>query len=188
MRPIVCIILFLLSLSGCVTTPSFCPPHAESTKYWTMNASMAIQAQESRSSGSFQMEWLQRGDQYVINGSGPLGATLFMLTGQAHHVLLRTGDGRVLQASTPEQLLKNQFGWQWPVSSMVYWVTGKPAPDQPVRRVFDAAHHLVQFVQQGWTVTFLRFNRVNGLLMPIKILLEKEPIKIKLVVHQWLLC
>ncbi len=149
---------------------------------------MAIQTGDPVSSGSFQVEWLQRGNQYTINGSGPLGATLFILTSRPGQVVLQTVDGRVLRASTPEQLVRNQLGWQWPVSNMAYWMNAQSVPHQRVNKVFDSDHHLVQLVQQGWTVNFSQFQMVSGITLPTRIVLEKGVVKIKLVIHQWLLC
>ena len=77
--------------------------------------------------------WLQRQDYYDIRLSGPLGRGAARLTGRPGQVSLEVANQGRYEASSPEELLGEQLGWSLPVSHLVWWVRGLPAPDSKSR-------------------------------------------------------
>ena len=99
---------------------------------WQIDGKVGIRA--PRDSGSGTLFWLQRQGYYDIRLSGPLGRGAARLTGREGAVSLEVaGQGRY-QAESPEALLEEQLGWRLPVSHLLWWVRGLPAPPDPRRR------------------------------------------------------
>lgn len=98
---------------------------------WQIDGKVGIRA--PRDSGSGTLFWLQRQGYYDIRLSGPLGRGAARLTGREGAVSLEVaGQGRY-QAESPEALLEEQLGWRLPVSHLLWWVRGLPAPDSKSR-------------------------------------------------------
>jgi outer membrane lipoprotein LolB len=154
-------------------------------KSWNINAVMAIHTHADSESGTAHLQWQQHQQNYSLLLYGPLGMDAIKIEGHPGKVFLATADGKKFNAQTPELLLAQQTGWQLPVSNLYYWVRGLPAKNTPARMQFDAYHHLVHLNQQGWTIDFLRYNAVNQVDVPTKIILENWRMKIKIVISQW---
>src|SRR5262245_54680127 len=98
---------------------------------WQIDGKVGIRA--PKDSGSGTLFWLQRQGYYDIRLSGPLGRGAARLTGREGAVTLEVaGQGRY-QAASPEALLEEQLGWRLPVSHLLWWVRGLPAPDSKSR-------------------------------------------------------
>src|SRR6218665_4028985 len=94
---------------------------------WQISGKVGIRA--PRDSGSGTLFWLQRQDYYDIRLSGPLGRGAARLTGREGNVMLEVANQGRYEAESPEALLEEQLGWRLPVSHLLWWVRGLPAPD-----------------------------------------------------------
>ena len=75
---------------------------------------------------------------FDIRLSGPLGRGAARPTGRPDAVSLEVaGQGR-FEADSPEALVEAQLGWQLPVSHLLWWVRGLPAPDSRSRLSWTA--------------------------------------------------
>jgi len=191
-------LLFLVCyLAGCAITP----PHYSAITWkerekiltgiqnWNINAVIAVRTSAGNQGGSANLQWQQKYKNYTILVFGPLGANLIKLSGQLSDqpgsVILETANGQKMTASSIEQLLAQQTGWQLPVSSLYYWIRGLSVPNLPAEKQFDPYFHLVKLNQQGWTVSFLYYTTINQIDLPMKILLENSRMKIKMNINQW---
>jgi outer membrane lipoprotein LolB len=68
-----------------------------------------------------------------------------------------------------------------PVTSLRYWVLGLPEPDLGFEETDKG------FRQSGWTIAFQAMQRVGQLLLPRKMSVANDRVKLKLIINQWTL-
>ena len=157
--------------------------HISEIDGWQISGKIGIQAPQD--SGSGTLFWLQRQGYFDIRLSGPLGRGATRLTGRPDAVALEVaGQGR-FEADSPEALVESQLGWQLPVSHLLYWVRGLPAPDSRSRIALDPNGRLASLQQDGWDVQYLGYTEEDGYTLPNRIKLAGRDLKITLVVKDW---
>ena len=72
-----------------------------------------------------------------------------------------------------------------PVTHLLWWVRGLPAPDSRSRLALDASSRLAQLEQDGWRVEYLRYAEHDGYWLPERLKLHGPDIDITLVVKDW---
>jgi len=150
---------------------------------WQISGKIGIRAPQE--SGSGTLFWLQRQDYFDIRLSGPLGRGATRLTGRPDAVALEVaGQGR-FEAESPEALVESQLGWQLPVSNLLWWVRGLPAPDSRSRIALDANGRLANLQQDGWDIQYLGYSEEAGYALPSRIKLAGRDLQITLVVKDW---
>lgn len=150
---------------------------------WQISGKVGIQA--PRDSGSATLFWLQRRDYYDIRLSGPLGRGATRLTGHPGEIVLEiAGKGRY-QAASPERLLERELGWNLPVSHLLWWIRGLPAPDSHSQLTLDDNSRLARLLQDGWTVEYQRYAEHNGHWLPERLKLYGKDLTVTLVIKDW---
>ncbi|QEY73552.1 lipoprotein insertase outer membrane protein LolB [Pseudomonas denitrificans (nom. rej.)] len=150
---------------------------------WQIDGKVGIRA--PKDSGSGTLFWLQRQDYYDIRLSGPLGRGAARLTGREGAVTLEVaGQGR-FEATSPEELLEQQMGWRLPVSHLLWWIRGLPAPDSKSRLTLDGDSRLAKLQQDGWDVEYTRYSEQNGYWLPERLKLHGQDLDVTLVVKTW---
>ena len=150
---------------------------------WQISGKIGIRSPQE--SGSGTLFWLQRQDYFDIRLSGPLGRGATRLTGRPDAVALEVaGQGR-FEADSPEALVQSQLGWQLPVSNLLWWVRGLPAPDSRSRVSLDGQSRLAKLRQDGWDVEYLGYTEENRFALPSRIKLSGHDLQITLVIKDW---
>jgi outer membrane lipoprotein LolB len=150
---------------------------------WEINGKVGIRA--PRDSGSGTLYWLQRQDYYDIRLSGPLGRGAARLTGRPGKVALEVANQGRYEAASPEELLEQQLGWKLPVSHLVWWVRGLPAPGSKSQLNLDGNSRLASLQQDDWQVEYLSYTQQNGYWLPERIKLHGQDLDVTLVVKDW---
>lgn len=150
---------------------------------WQINGKIGIRA--PRDSGSATLFWLQRQDYYDIRLSGPLGGGAARLTGRPGDILLEVANRGRYQAESPEALLHEQLRLELPVSNLLWWIRGLPAPDSKSRITLDGASHLARLEQDGWQVEYLSYTEQNGYALPERMKLHGQDLEVTLVIKDW---
>lgn len=150
---------------------------------WQISGKIGIRAPQD--SGSGTLFWLQRQDYFDIRLSGPLGRGAARLTGRPDAVALEVAGQGHFEAESPEALVQAQLGWQLPVSNLLWWVRGLPAPDSRSRIELDDSGRLVSLHQDGWDVQYLSYEEKGGYALPSRIKLAGRDLKITLVIKDW---
>jgi outer membrane lipoprotein LolB len=150
---------------------------------WQISGKVGIRA--PKDSGSGTLFWLQRQDYYDIRLSGPLGRGAARLTGRPGAVSLEVANQGRFEATDPESLLEEQLGWKLPVSHLVWWVRGLPAPDTRSRLTLDGDSRLANLEQDGWQVEYLSYVEQNGYWLPERVKLHSHDLDVTLVVKDW---
>lgn len=150
---------------------------------WQISGKVGIRSPTD--SGSATLFWLQRQDYVDIRLSGPLGRGAARLTGRPGDVLLEVASQGRYRAQSPEQLLQQQLGLNLPVSHLLWWIRGLPAPGSKSRLNLDAKSRLDQLTQDGWQVNYLSYIEQNGYWLPERLRLEGHDLQLTLVIKDW---
>jgi outer membrane lipoprotein LolB len=150
---------------------------------WQISGKVGIRA--AQDSGSGTLFWLQRQDYYDIRLSGPLGRGAARLTGRPGAIQLEVANQGRYQAASPEQLLQQQLGLNLPVSHLLWWIRGLPAPDSRSRLTLDRDSRLAQLSQDGWQVEYLRYAEQDGYWLPERLKLSGHDMQVTLVIKDW---
>jgi outer membrane lipoprotein LolB len=136
--------------------------------------------------GSANVRWQQQQQNYTIVIQGPIGGGGVRIVGQPGMVSLMKSDGAVAVHKTPEGLMKENLGYEIPISGMLYWVKGATAPGTPPTKIqFDQNHHLALLEQHGWTIEYQGYLEQRGYDLPQTITLQSGSIKVKLILKEW---
>lgn len=157
---------------------------------WQLEGKLGLRLPDNN--GSARLSWRQSDTGFYLTLSGPLGRGRTVIEGDRQQVTLKQAGQPEQTASDAESLLLQATGWQLPVSLLRYWVKGIPAPDSVASaRTYTPEGVLSGFTQAGWTLSFKRHQRIDGLLLPGYIRAEQhlpqsdEDIRIVLSIHDW---
>ena len=174
----------ILLLSGCAATPLLeSSRSAAEFSDWQLQGRIALTHGDQGWHAS--LLWQQQAMSYQLKVSGPLGQGGFQLAGDEAGVVLVDAEGNSSFAYDGDALLLQVTGWQLPVTGLRYWVRGLPVPDVEASRVYDKSGQLSRLEQSGWRIDYQRYQLVEGAAMPSKLQLEREGIRVRLVIKQW---
>ncbi len=186
-------VLLALAFSGCARAPveNRIAPSWENRKdelmrleTWNLKGRIAVRTQNESGSGS--LFWVQRRDMFDIRVIAPLTGRVYELSGGAGSVTLRTPDRNTLQAEDAETLLRQTEGWYFPVSGLVYWIRGLPAPALQVDSLLlDEENRVSALNQGGWSIRYKNYLRTGATSMPARLDLENEHVRVRLSVREW---
>jgi len=155
---------------------------------WQISGKVGIRATRGSGKtdgGSGTLFWLQRQDYYDIRLSGPLGRGAAHLTGRPGAIALEVANQGRYQADSPEALLEEQLGWNLPVSHLLWWVRGLPAPGSKSHLTLDSQSHLAHLEQDGWQVEYLRYAEQKSYWLPERLKLHGHGLEVTLVIKDW---
>ncbi len=184
------IITLALFIHGCGHTPIHLDAdqqHRDSLREihtWQAEGKLGLRVGDDAQSAYF--DWHNDGQSFSLRLSGPFGQGTTWLRRQGALVTLETADQPVRRATSAEQLMQTQLGWQVPVSNLRYWIKGLAAPQNPVaqlRRNPDGT--LAQLHQQDWHITYSRYGLHNGWILPGKLVAQRDHITLTMIIKSW---
>lgn len=183
----------LVTLAGCATPPAGpdfsagWPRHQallQELREWRVSGRIAIRHEQEGWNAT--LHWRQKGEEYVMRLSAPLGRGTVELSGSEAGVSMRTADNRLLHADTPELLMQDNLGWHVPLRGLSFWVRGLPEPgSQPEDMSFDASGRIQDLRQNGWHVSYERYLSEGSYELPGKMTLENRELRVRLVINDW---
>ena len=178
----------LLSLTACTTVEVY-----DASVGRELNNQQAIDLQEWYFQGRLlikgdkvltaNIQWLheqeeaQERDQIRLFGALGLGAVQIELN--EREIILDTGDGELLRSPHKDEFIARHVGFVVPVTALRRWVIGTYLANVPVEFFEDG------FEQLGWRVSYGQYMQAPRGVMPRKIRISKDNIKLKLVIDQW---
>jgi len=185
----------LLLLAGCATQPPALTGDRAAAwlerrvqlsglDVWRLSGRIAVQM--DRDAFSANLFWQQDSGGYIVRVAAPLGRGTYELRGTADGVRLQTSDNRMLFADDAGTLMRENLGWELPVSGLAWWIRGLPEPGvQPSAMGVDAAGRLNNLTQSGWDVIYRRYESNGDLELPGKMELRNTRLKVRLVINEW---
>ncbi len=151
---------------------------------WDLQGRIAVRTPADSGSGS--LYWTQQDDAYALRVVAPFSGGMYELTGASGAVSLLTPDKTLLQATDAETLLQQAAGWHLPVSELVYWIRGVPAPALAVEQLLlDAENRITTLGQGGWSIRYKSYTGVRGISLPARLDLENERARVRLSIREW---
>jgi outer membrane lipoprotein LolB len=178
----VCGVLLLTACSTVSVTPV--ETYSKTTRnkvytlrQWSLEGRLALST--GKDSWSATMAWQHEPELERIKLSGPLGqgATLIRLSKEG--VVIDRGGNNVQTSTNPEQFITQQLGMAVPIRSLRYWIVGMPEPNLAVFETEDG------FKQGQWLVKYKEMQAVGSQLLPRKMTVINDQIRLKVMIDQW---
>lgn len=179
------LMLALALLAACASRPPAGPADAEALaalEHWHVSGKVGLR--QNGKGNSARLDWRQSDTSYAILLNGPLGLGAIRIEGDASGVTVTNKEGEH-RAASPEALIERLSGWQIPVSELVYWARGLPAPELAIQDTVMVQGRLQRLSQAGWEIEYREYQLVDGLLLPAKIVLERPQTRLTLLLKRW---
>lgn len=154
-------------------------------KTWKLEGRIAVKA--GNEGWNANLFWEHENGQDRLRISGPFSQGAVSIIVQTDLVYINEGNGVTSSSRDPDALLKAKLGFTVPLRSLRFWVLGLPAPETGYHAELDATGGLKGFEQQAWTLDFERFQTVGSDVLPQKMTIEGNAMRLKLVVDEWVL-
>lgn len=149
---------------------------------WRAIGRMAVAADGSGGSGSF--DWQQQDNQSRIQIQGPLGIGGMTLLLDGSAVQLEASDGRRLESQAALLELETRLGAPLPARNLRYWMLGIPAPGPAQWRSQGVPQTLEQ---DGWVILYERSSGQSGAQLPTRLTATSGASRVRLVIDRWIL-
>ncbi|MFT4671759.1 MAG: outer membrane lipoprotein LolB [Pseudohongiellaceae bacterium] len=133
---------------------------------WQLRGRVNVRYNDESDTPSIQ--WTQQNIEYHIRLWGTFNVGTTVVVGRPGYVTLEQG-GDVLTASSPEDLILQQLGYELPVSYLEYWIKGIPAPGSRSDLRFNELNQLIALTQGGWTVSYTDLRQYGNLSLPRRV-------------------
>jgi outer membrane lipoprotein LolB len=151
-------------------------------KHWQLLGRLSVR--NHRESWLTKLEWKHDVLADDLTLSTSLGGVVARLVYSNAGIAMSDAKG-VMQRISDEDL-QSSLGYLPPWAHLKYWVRGIPSPKAQLLMSEEQKTGVILFNQDGWDVRLGDFEKVGGIVLPSKIYLSKEGLKIKLVVDEWL--
>lgn len=143
---------------------------------WRLQGRLLIKSDDLLTA-NIQWQHNKEKDQLKLFGALGMGAMLIELN--EHEIVLDTGEGEKLRSHDIDRFIARKIGFVVPLTALRRWVVGGYLPDVPVLPLENG------FQQLGWQITYSEYMQTSVGVLPRKIKISKDNIKLKLIVDQW---
>ncbi len=150
---------------------------------WHFEGRFSVRTHNKADSAS--LSWLQQHNDYLLKLSGPLNQGTIFLRGNPSSISYKDSKGIVDTAKSPEELLSRHTDYELPISSLRYWVLGRPDPHFAYDLNISPNGDLRSLKQQGWHIQYEAFATHDRYRLPGKIVLKHPDVTITLSIHEW---
>ena len=126
-----------------------------------------------------RINWLQQNVEYQIRLWGTFNAGNTLIVGRPGYVSLEN-EGETVDASSPEELILRQMGYELPISQLNYWIKGLPSPDSGFRLSFNELNQLTTIEQADWTINLSDMRQYGQVSLPRRVELTRPRNDIRL--------
>jgi outer membrane lipoprotein LolB len=162
--------------------------NVEAISHWQATGKLAVKVPND--GGSANLKWLQTGQTYQIELNGPFGSGKMTINGGPDKVTLNEVGQLPQTATTAEELIRKNSGWNIPITQLAFWVRGLPDPTTKITYFAPNAQGLIGELEQlGWKVSYGDYLNLNtptrSIPMPGRIVAEYKDVRLILVVREW---
>ncbi|MCA6063595.1 lipoprotein insertase outer membrane protein LolB [Thalassolituus marinus] len=181
----------LLLLGGCASLTPSGGQHSLQNQLsdldnWQVRGKLSVVTPDDSMTG--YLTWEQEKRHYDLFISGPFGAGASRLSGNHKQAeLTLPGWDKARTARSPEALMLQYMGWNFPVSDIRYWVKGQPSPAGKPAAEFDEHGLLSRLQQHGWDIRYSRYQQHNGYWLPGLIKISGYDFRFVFSIKEWTL-
>lgn len=183
----------LLGVAGCHTLPpappAFTPwdvrrPALQAQEHFAVKGRVAV---ATGSTGfNANLRWTQSADDARLTIEGPLGIGAVQVNASGTALEVINAKGEHISDEMARAELRTRFGFDVPIGSLHYWILGVPRPGSEAQETLDLAQQrLSDLEQDGWHVSYGSYTQVNGQALPVRLTMERESVRVRLVVDDW---
>ena len=186
-------VTLILGLSNCSSTTLSTSDQSwteqrtliEQSGDWQLRGRVNVRYQDE--SHTPRIQWQQQDDKYRIRlwGTFNVGNTIIM--GEPNLVTMEH-DGKILTATSPEDLILENLGYELPVSYLEFWIRSLPSPNSESELEFNNLNNLSVIKQDGWEVSYPEVRQFNGITLPrrVEITRAANDIRLRFVGLSWI--
>lgn len=153
---------------------------------WQIKGKLGVRSDNGN--GSLSVNWQQSQDDYIIYTQAALGQGATTLRGDSSSLVISAAGKAPVTSFNPNQLIADTFGWQIPITDLKYWARGIPNPEQPnATASYDKAGNLIELQQYGWSLSFSRYQLIQGWALPGKIRAIQGNTTLTLIIREWVM-
>lgn len=193
--------LFLLGLitllQACVSVPASKPTGSLSSfalhqahlqqlqkiEQFTLKGRIGVQNEGKGFSAGIYWQHTQTQD--AITLYSPLGSEIAHIAKTATEATFTDAKGQTFTAPDTETLLQNTLGWKLPLTGLIDWALGRPAPLPKTLITWNDSGQITRLIQADWNIEYPHYTEQQSYILPSKIFLKNERIQLKLLVEQW---
>ena len=185
-RAVAVLLLAAILLSACTAIP----PSAKENSDWSRQRDQLqnfdswelrgrVNVRYDNESHTPSINWLQQSAEYHIRLWGTLNVGSTLIIGSPDYVTLEKG-GETRSASSPEELVLGQLGYELPLSQLNYWIKGLPSPDSKFQLSFNELNQLTTIEQANWTISLSDMRQYGPISLPRDVVLTRPRNDIRL--------
>lgn len=152
---------------------------------WQLDGRVAVAAGSDGFSGS--LRWRQSGERSEIELRGPLGSGTIAIRVDGNELSVADERGQTLDGAEARDYILRSIGGDvpLPITEMRYWLVGVPAPGAAYQESIGADQRLARLEQQDWRVAYSTYRGVGGVVLPSRVEMTTEGLRLRLVVADW---
>ena len=179
--------LFLSACSNIKTNQKNQASLAELAEVWSINGRISLTNEQENWYAKFN--WQQKYDDFQISFTGPLGETELQVSQTQKQIVLETPAGKKI-GNDLEQLIYQETGWNFPITSLKYWLQGQSNPDLSAKIHYNDQKQIKEIIQAGWHIEYAKRMLIDdpsgkAVILPKKIIAIGKNMKIKLIITAW---
>lgn len=144
-----------------------------------------LAASNGKDGFSAGLRWQQNDDQTLIDLSAPLGFGAAHIQRTDDILRVTTSKGITLDSAAANDELRATLGFDAPLGSLRYWITGASDPAMTAQPTLDLMQRLTHLEQEGWQVDYGEYALVQEEWLPQTLTITHESLRLKIVVHNW---
>lgn len=143
------------------------------------------------------LTWQQQPDDAQVQLAGPLGVGAIALTLGPAGVKIRdpvpaaaaAAASAAAASAHPDAVpfLEQRLGFSPPFTQLRFWLLGVPSPDRPFQWESNAMDRAQSIEQDGWRVEYADYMRVGQDVLPRRMTLTHESVRVRVAVDRWTL-
>ena len=177
----------LIALSACVTRPPAKPAGEWSMRAqtlqrassWTLDGRAAVAAAGQGWQAS--LDWRQNNSSSELHLAGPLGI--------GAQVIKSTPKGISVNGAPPSESaiaqMQDRLGFALPIDDLRFWLLGVPNPASAFELTRNDQDRALHLTQSNWSIDYDRYTPSGGDLLPTRIVLTRNDVRVRIVVDHW---
>lgn len=176
--------LILLALAGCSSLKTYDAKQGQALsqqqrlniKQWKMQGRLLIKSDDVLTAN---IQWQHTGQQDVLKLSGALGMGAMLIELSDDEIVLHDAQGEKQSSQDIDAFIARQIGFVVPITALRHWVLGTYLQAVPVEQLDNG------FLQLGWRIVYNEYVDTPVGVLPRRIKVTKDNIKLKLIVDRW---
>lgn len=193
--------LFIIALSGCSQFDHSNSDEAsqlmtvawdqhkqklEQIKNWSLSGKIAIYIEKERQSAN--LHWRQTGEDYSIQLTTFIGTRILQVTKNSEGVEIINDEGEKFVGQDASTLIRELSpGLDLPIASLQQWIKGNPVDASYQLNDQQLVSDLLGKDENSglWAVNYQQYQLYGNNLLPRKIELKQDHIRVKIAINQW---